>query len=107
MKLISPWRYKSTFLERWRATSEKPIFSNKGSSTFGVGEANSTNSNPIKPMGLSNTSAMTGLLQKMNDETMNSASLGRRRTGYAPHAAREVVTDEEVRALGHGVGVGS
>src|SRR5438105_11857539 len=56
MKLMPPWRYSKTSLERCFATSVKPIFSNTGSSTLGSGEANSTNSNPIKPIGFSNRS---------------------------------------------------
>src|SRR5437867_9718137 len=56
MKLMPPWRYSTTSLERCFATSVKPIFSNKGSSTLGWGDANSTNSNPIKPIGFSNRS---------------------------------------------------
>jgi hypothetical protein len=37
MKLMSPWRYSSTFFERCFATSEKPSFSNSGSSVAGHG----------------------------------------------------------------------
>src|SRR5437868_15503200 len=58
MKLMSPWRYSTTSLERWCATRPKPSFSKKGSSRFGVGEANSTNSKPISPIGFSNRSVM-------------------------------------------------
>jgi len=58
MKLMPPWRYSSTFLERCLATSEKPIFSNIGSSRPGLGEENSTNSKPHRPMGLSNRSVI-------------------------------------------------
>jgi hypothetical protein len=60
----SPWRYSSTSLLRWRATRLKPIFSNSGSSTPGVGDANSTNSKPIRPIGLSNRSGMAVLQAK-------------------------------------------
>ena len=58
MKLMPPWRYSVTSLERWWATAAKPSISSTGSTTPGVGEANSTNSNPISPIGLSNRSAM-------------------------------------------------
>jgi len=43
------------------APSEKPSFSNTGSSTPRLGDANSTNSNPIRPIGLSNRSNMVAL----------------------------------------------
>src|SRR5512136_1751471 len=59
MKLMPPCRYSCTSFERWRATCSKPIASNSGSSTPGVGEANSTNSKPIRPIGLSNRSDMS------------------------------------------------
>jgi hypothetical protein len=58
MKLMSPWRYSATSFERWSATRVKPSISNTGSMTPGVGEANSTNSKPMSPIGLSNRSAM-------------------------------------------------
>src|SRR5438270_14052894 len=58
MKLISPWRNRTTSFERCLATSVKPSFSNTGSSVPGFGDANSTNSNPIRPIGLSNRSAI-------------------------------------------------
>jgi hypothetical protein len=45
------------------ATRTKPNFSNSGSSVLGVGEANSTNSNPINPMGFSNRSDIQILLK--------------------------------------------
>src|SRR5215831_12889508 len=62
MKLMSPWRYSETSLDRWRATSAKPSMPSTGSSTSGVGEANSTNSKPIKPSGFSKRSAIFLLL---------------------------------------------
>jgi hypothetical protein len=52
-----------TFFERCSATLRKPSFSNTGSSASGVGDANSTNSNPINPIGFSNRSAMATLLR--------------------------------------------
>src|SRR5574338_656371 len=55
---MSPWRYSSTSLERWLATRVNPIFSNRGSSTWGAGDANSTNSKPMSPIGFSKRSAM-------------------------------------------------
>src|SRR6476469_7755834 len=58
MKLMSPWRNRTTSFERCFATRVKPSFSNTGSSVPGFGDANSTNSNPIRPIGLSNRSAM-------------------------------------------------
>jgi len=48
------------------ATSEKPSFSNTGSSTPRLGDANSTNSNPIRPIGLSNRSNMVALRNEKN-----------------------------------------
>src|SRR5258706_16210716 len=62
MKLMLAWRYRSTSLERCRATSVKPSFSNTGSRVLGVGDANSTNSKPISPIGFSNKSAIAVLL---------------------------------------------
>jgi hypothetical protein len=45
MKLMSPWRYSSHVLGAVAcATAVKPSMLNTGSSTPGVGEANSTNS---------------------------------------------------------------
>src|SRR5882762_1687705 len=38
--------------------SVKPIFANRGSSSFGMGEANSTNSKPCSPIGFSTNSVM-------------------------------------------------
>src|SRR4051812_29466568 len=58
MKLMSPWRNNETSFERCRATSLKPSLVNTGSSVPGFGDANSTNSNPIRPIGLSNRSAI-------------------------------------------------
>ena len=51
-------------LERCLATNVKPSCFISGSSTPGLGEANSTNSNPINPIGLSNKSAMAVLPAK-------------------------------------------
>eukprot|EP01036_Dinobryon_divergens_P049918 gene49918-66865_t len=87
MKLISPWRYSTTSLERCLATSEKPIFSNSGSSVLGTGEANSTNSKPHKPMGLSNKSDM-----KISREKQDRLS---------PRAAGKVNTENQ-NLDGHG-----
>ena len=56
MKLMSPWRKRSTCLERCRETAVKPIFSNRSLSRSGSGEVNSTNSKPSVPSGLSNRS---------------------------------------------------
>src|SRR4029079_8632750 len=61
MKLMSPCRYSATFLERCVATLLKPSFSKVGSRTSGAGEANSTHSNPMSPIGLSKRSAMARL----------------------------------------------
>src|SRR3982751_253810 len=58
MKLMSPWRYSATSFERCTATRENPSDSKTPSSTPGVGEANSTNSKPSSPIGLSNKSAI-------------------------------------------------
>jgi hypothetical protein len=58
MKLMSPWRNRTTSFERCLATRLKPSFSNTGSSVPGWGDANSTNSKPIRPIGFSNRSAM-------------------------------------------------
>ncbi|MNH40404.1 hypothetical protein D3C79_1017240 [compost metagenome] len=55
---MSPWRYRCTSLERWVATLVKPMIWKIGSSTPGVGEANSMNSKPIRPIGFSKMSAM-------------------------------------------------
>src|SRR5450830_346086 len=56
MKLIWPWRYRVTFLERWRATAAKPIASSTPAIGCGSGAVYSTNSKPSVPMGLSNKS---------------------------------------------------
>src|SRR5690242_8547959 len=61
MKLICPWRYSATSFERCTATRENPNDSKTPSSTPGVGEANSTNSKPSSPIGLSNRSAMVSV----------------------------------------------
>src|SRR5689334_14920399 len=109
MKLMSPWRYSSTCLERCLATSVKPSFSNSGSSRWGVGEANSTNSKPINPIGLSNRSAMGVLLGVVAviDERGVIDGPGRWSTGYAAHAAGEVVADDElIDRRGHEVALG-
>ena len=53
MKLISPWRYSSTFFERCFAIALKPICSNRRPSAAGSGAAYSTNSKPSVPSGLS------------------------------------------------------
>ena len=53
MKLISPWRYSSTFLWRCRATALKPMRSNAWPMACGSGAAYSMNSKPSVPMGLS------------------------------------------------------
>src|SRR5690606_22904866 len=58
IRLISPWRYRCTSLERWVATLVKPIIANMGSRVVGVGEANSMNSKPIRLMGFSKMSAI-------------------------------------------------
>ncbi|MNJ75436.1 hypothetical protein D3C77_725360 [compost metagenome] len=58
IRLISPWRYRCTSLERWVATLVKPIIAKMGSRAFGVGEANSMNSKPIRPIGFSKMSAI-------------------------------------------------
>ncbi|MNF41850.1 hypothetical protein D3C84_228880 [compost metagenome] len=56
---MSPWRYRSTSLERWVATLVKPIMAKMGSRVFGVGAANSMNSKPIRPIGFSNKSVIS------------------------------------------------
>src|SRR5262245_26667339 len=58
MKLIPPWRYRITFLWRWRAIALKPRRSNSAPISFGSGAAYSTNSKPSVPAGLSQTSGM-------------------------------------------------
>ena len=57
MKLISPWRYRVTFLWRWRATAAKPMRSNSWPMAWGSGAAYSMNSKPSVPMGLSQWAA--------------------------------------------------
>src|SRR5438552_6205299 len=52
MKLTSPWRYRVTFFERWRAIGEKPIFSNRAPSAAVSRAVYSTNSKPSVPIGL-------------------------------------------------------
>src|SRR5699024_2591998 len=59
IKLISPCRYRDTSLERCLAISVKPSCSNNVSNIFGVGLANSTNSKPSNPIGLSKSSVMS------------------------------------------------
>src|SRR3546814_5506899 len=51
IRLIAPWRYRCTSLERWLATLVKPMISKIGSRVLGVGDANSMNSKPIRPIG--------------------------------------------------------
>src|SRR5262245_6702073 len=58
MKLIPPWRYRITFLWRWRAIALKPRRSNSAPISLGSGAAYSTNSKPSVPAGLSQTSGM-------------------------------------------------
>jgi DNA-binding Lrp family transcriptional regulator len=53
MKLISPWRYSSTFLWRCRAMAVKPMRSNSAPIAAGSGAAYSMNSKPSVPIGLS------------------------------------------------------
>src|SRR6218665_701380 len=53
MKLIWPWRYSVTALWRWRATGLKPRLTNTRPMACGSGAANSMNSKPSVPMGLS------------------------------------------------------
>src|ERR1700761_1097855 len=55
-KLISPWRYSVTALERWRPTARKPMRSNKACKSATLGAVYSTNSKPSVPMGLSHNS---------------------------------------------------
>src|SRR5437867_4444692 len=62
MKLMAPWRYSATSFDRWSATLVNPSISNTGSMTLGVGEANSTNSKPMSPIGFSNRSAIAVFL---------------------------------------------
>jgi hypothetical protein len=52
-------------LERWLATLVKPSCANTVSSTPGTGDANSTNSKPIRPIGLSNKSAILFFLFRL------------------------------------------
>ncbi|MCY1455943.1 hypothetical protein D9M71_731180 [compost metagenome] len=47
-------------MERWVATLVKPMISKIGSRVFGVGDASSMNSKPIRPIGFSYKSAMVG-----------------------------------------------
>src|SRR3954452_6817103 len=60
IRLIPPWRYSVTALERWRATGAKPIVSNSWPRAAGSGWQNSTNSNPSVPIGLSGVMAGGG-----------------------------------------------
>src|SRR5207244_4097014 len=48
--------------DRWSATLVKPNISNTGSMTLGVGEANSTNSKPMSPIGFSKRSVIAVFL---------------------------------------------
>src|SRR3954451_2828229 len=77
MKLMSPWRNRTTSFERCFATSVKPSFSNTGSSVPGWGDANSTNSKPIRPIGFSNRSAMLnapGMARPLSTDALEVAA---------------------------------
>src|SRR6185295_4578568 len=66
MKLIPPWRYRITFLWRWRAIALKPRRSNSAPIAFGSGAAYSTNSKPSVPAGLSQSSGMAVSLARQS-----------------------------------------
>src|SRR5215467_3635608 len=67
MKLISPWRCRVTFFERWRATAGKPRRSNRLRSSCGSGAVYSTNSNPSVPIGfITEVAAITGLRKEID-----------------------------------------
>ena len=59
MKLMSPCRYSDDVLRAVARDQREAELLEEGSSVFGVGDANSTNSKPIRPIGLSNRSAMS------------------------------------------------
>ncbi len=89
MKLMSPCRYSVTSLERCFATRVKPSISNTGSRTPGADDANSTNSKPMSPIGLSKRSGIVMLLVPIQCSIDTSASV----PGSAPTIRRSVAAD--------------
>src|SRR4051812_41006168 len=101
MKLMSPCRNSTTSLERCLATSVKPSVSSTGSTVSGVGDANSTNSNPIRPIGLSKMSAISIFLGSV--DAFQLASVRGRASGIAGGVrvqSRHLFVGELARHLG-------
>ena len=82
MKLMSPWRNRSTFFERCLDTAVKPISSNRPFSRSGSGEVNSTNSKPSVPSGFSKRSRPCGFTSTVIVESPDGRDFVSLETSY-------------------------
>src|SRR3569623_1381083 len=70
-KLMSPCAYRRTFFERCVPTWVKPIFTNRSARASGSGPVNSTNSKPLRPIGLSCGSVIAKAPDLVSSETIS------------------------------------
>jgi hypothetical protein len=95
MKLISPWRYSTTSLERCLATKEKPIFSNKGSSRPAAGRRKLYELETAQTHWVVKQISHVYLQKLKKRLTENSEAFVWRRADAPASAAGEVNTDDE------------